>query len=312
MLDEYIWGDVRRISPEAPVPVVEFSHRTFAPGGAANVAANVGSLRGQALLGGVVGRDYQAIRLRDVMRQRKISPDGLIEDNGRPTTTKTRIVAQSQQLVRVDSERRLPLRADFEDALLGWVAKALDFTDACVLSDYDKGVVSPRIAEHVIHVAQDRGIPVVVDPKGTDYSKYRRATVVTPNVREAGRALNQDLERDADLTEVGRRLLDMLDGSALLVTQGSQGMSLFVNGTQPVHISAAARHVFDVTGAGDTVIATLALALAAGATLEYAADIANRAAGIVVGKSGTAAVTIEELISDQVVGRGAYAASDAK
>ena len=296
MLDEYVWGEVRRISPEAPVPVVEARRRTYTPGGAANTAANVVSLGGRALLGGVIGRDHQATQLREALRQHGVDDEGLITDDERPTTTKTRIVAHSQQVVRVDSEQRAPLRIELEDALLGWMAKRLGDADACVLSDYDKGVVSSRLAERFIRLACESGKPVIVDPKGTDYAKYRGATVVTPNVHEAERALNHEINGDADLQEAGRQLSGILEGSALLITRGSQGMSLFLNGAEAVHILAVARNVFDVTGAGDTVVSTLALALAAGATLEDAARLANLAASIVVGKVGTATVTRDELL----------------
>ena len=298
MLDEYIWGEVQRISPEAPVPVVVVRRRTCAPGGAANVAANVASLGGRALLGGVVGQDPQAAQLREALAERGVDPAGLIVDGDRPTTTKTRVVAHSQQVVRVDSERRTSLRAELEDALLSWVEEALDIADACVLSDYAKGVVSPQLAAGFIRLARGAGKPVIVDPKGTNYARYRGATVVTPNVREAEQALNREINGRADLLEVGRHLLGVLQGGALLITRGSQGMSLFVNGADVTHIPAVARNVFDVTGAGDTVIGTLALALAAGIGLEQAARLANLAAGIVVGKVGTATVTVEELMAE--------------
>jgi rfaE bifunctional protein kinase chain/domain len=298
MLDEYIWGEVQRISPEAPVPVVEVHRRTCAPGGAANVAANVASLGGQPLLGGVVGRDPQAAQLRDEMAQRGIDAAGLIVDEDRQTTTKTRIVAHSQQVVRVDAEQRAPLRPELEDALLSWIERVLHIADACVLSDYAKGAVSPRLAEDFIRLAREAGKPVIVDPKGTDYAKYRGATVVTPNVREAERALNREINSHADLAEVGRHLLGVLEGSVLLITRGAEGMSLFMDQVNPLHIPAVARNVFDVTGAGDTVIGALALALAAGASLDQAAQLANHAAGIVVGKVGTATVTVEELIAE--------------
>lgn len=301
MLDEYIWGEVRRISPEAPVPVVEVRRRTYAPGGAANTAANVASLGGRALLGGVVGRDDQAERLRQALRQHGVDADGLVVDADRPTTTKTRIVAHSKQVVRVDTEQRMPLPVELEDTLLGWAAKRLSDADACILSDYDKSVVSPRLAERFIRLAREAGRPVIVDPKGTNYAKYRGATVVTPNVREAEQALNREINGHADLLEVGRQLSTILEGSALLITRGPEGMSLFLNGAEAVHIAAVARNVFDVTGAGDTVVSTLALALVAGATLEQAARLANRAAGIVVGKFGTATVTIKELLADGIV-----------
>ena len=296
MLDEYIWGEVRRISPEAPVPVVEIHRRTYAPGGAANTATNVISLGGRALLVGVVGRDQQAGKLREALVRCGVDAGGLVVDDERPTTTKTRIVAHSQQVVRVDSEQQATLRVELENMLLQWTESRLPEAHACVLSDYDKGVVSPRLAERCIWLAREAGRPVIVDPKGTNYGKYRGATVVTPNVHEAERALNHEINGHSDLLEVGQRLLDILEGSALLITRGPQGMSLFLDGTEPMHIPAVARNVFDVTGAGDTVVSTLALALAAGATLQQAARLANLAASIVVGKVGTATVTRDELL----------------
>jgi D-glycero-beta-D-manno-heptose-7-phosphate kinase len=295
MLDEYVWGEVRRISPEAPVPVVEARRRTYMPGGAGNTAANVVGLGGQAVLGGVVGRDHQAAKLSEALQQNGIETAGLIVDEGRPTTIKTRIVAHNQQVVRVDCEERTPLPARLEDTLLQWAETCIDGVDACILSDYSKGVVSIRLATDLIHLARQAGKPVVVDPKGTNYTKYRGATVVTPNVYEAERALDHEIDGEGDFLGVGRRLLDILDGAALLITRGAQGMSLFTKGASTLHIPANARNVYDVTGAGDTVVSVLALALAVGATLEQAVGLANRAAGIVVGKFGTATLSLAEL-----------------
>jgi D-beta-D-heptose 7-phosphate kinase/D-beta-D-heptose 1-phosphate adenosyltransferase len=295
MLDEYIWGEVRRISPEAPVPVVEARRRTYIPGGAANTAANVVSLSGQAMLGGVVGRDHQASRLSEALQVGGIESLGLIVDEDRPTTTKTRIVAHSQQVVRVDSEACTPLAAELEDTLLQWAERCIGRADACILSDYNKGIISARLATDVIRLARQAGRPVVVDPKGTNYSKYRGATVVTPNIYEAQRAIDSEVDDEQGISGVGQRLLDILGGAALLITRGAQGMSLFTKGAPPLHIPANARNVYDVTGAGDTVVSMLALALAADASLEQAVDLANHAAGIVVGKFGTATVSLTEL-----------------
>lgn len=298
MLDEYIWGEVRRISPEAPVPVVELRRRTYAPGGAANVAANVASLGGRAILAGVVGKDIQADLLREALSHYSIEGDGLLTDPDRPTTTKTRVIAHNQQVVRVDCEVRVSLSPEMEEALRGWVRPRLREANALVLSDYGKGVVTPRLAEEVIRLAKDAGKPVVVDPKGRDYRKYRGATVVTPNIQEARLALNHLLNPPEDLIELGQQLLALLEGSAVLITRGPEGMTLFQPNHQPVHIPAVARYVYDVTGAGDTVVATLALALAAGARLEQAARLANAAAGIKVSKVGTATVELRELMAD--------------
>jgi D-beta-D-heptose 7-phosphate kinase/D-beta-D-heptose 1-phosphate adenosyltransferase len=298
MLDEYVWGEVRRISPEAPVPIVECSHRTYAPGGAANVAGNVAGLGGRALLGAVVGRDYPSVQLRDLLQQTGVHVEGLFADETRPTTTKTRIVAHNQHVVRVDLEERRPLPAELENSLLQWASAQMSSVGACILSDYDKGAVTPQLAHCFLELARDQGKPVVVDPKGVNYAKYRGATVVTPNVHEAERAANRTIHTADDIPGVVDFLLEELAGSAILLTRGAEGMSLFVEDAAPVHIPTVARSVFDVTGAGDTVVGTLALALAGGAPLEQAARIANRAAGVVVGKIGTARVSRDELLHE--------------
>lgn len=296
MLDEYVWGEVRRISPEAPVPVVEARRRTYTPGGAANVAANVAMLGGRVYLGSVIGRDASGECLRQLLIEHGVEVSGLIESAERPTTTKTRILAHNQQIARVDTEERCAVNGESEDALANWLAAQIANAEVCIVSDYGKGVVSARLTQVLIQTARQANKPVVVDPKGTDYSKYRGATLVTPNVFEAERAANLEISQDGNLTQIVGRLRSTLDDSALLITRGAEGMSLFMSGGAPIHVPAIARQVFDVTGAGDTVIGTLALALAAGAPMETAVRLANIAAGIVVGKVGTAAVTPEELV----------------
>lgn len=295
ILDEYLWGDVRRISPEAPVPVVEIRSRSVVPGGAANAAANVVSLGGKALLGGVVGRDQSAEQLKTALGRQGVDTGGLVSDAERLTTTKTRLIAHGQQVVRMDSEQRIPLPPPVEETLLRWVDSRLPEADACILSDYGKGVVSNRMAERLIRGARQLGKPVIVDPKGTNYTKYRGATVVKPNIHEVQQVLKEEIEDDNGLLEASRRLVGLLEGAAVLITRGSEGMSLFREGCAPLHIATVARRVFDVTGAGDTVVSTLAVALAAGSALEQAVHLANLTAGIVVGKRGTATVTLEEL-----------------
>ena len=303
ILDEYHWGEVRRISPEAPVPIVEIRSRSFVPGGAGNAAANVVSLAGKALLGSVVGCDHQADKLTEVLRQHGVATAGLIADSERLTTTKTRLIAHGQQVVRMDSEQRTPLPAAVEDALLLWADNELPSVDACILSDYGKGVLSSRVAERLICRARELGKPVIVDPKGANYAKYRGATVIKPNLHEVQLALKEEIEDDDALLEASRRLVSFLEGAAVLITRGPEGMSLFRDGAAPVHCATVARHVFDVTGAGDTVVSTLAMALAAGLPLEPAVHLANVAAGLVVGKRGTATVTLDEL-REAVAGLG--------
>src|SRR5262245_23530139 len=311
MLDEYIWGDVARISPEAPVPVVEMRRRTDAPGGAANAAANVVSLGGRALLGGVIGADHAAERLQEALARHGVRCDGLITDPDRPTTCKTRVVAHSQQVVRVDCEQRSPPAESTEQRLVAWAAAVMPEADACILSDYGKGVVSPVMARTVLDLARQSGRPVVVDPKGVDYAKYRGATLVKPNLHEVERVLRREIGTDAELAEAGQQLTAMLEGSAVLVTRGARGMSLFRLGAPPVHIPSVARDVFDVTGAGDTVVSTLALALAARVGLEQAADLANRAAGVAVSHVGTTAVTLSALFEGEGNRTGTRDGSDA-
>jgi D-beta-D-heptose 7-phosphate kinase/D-beta-D-heptose 1-phosphate adenosyltransferase len=321
MLDEYIWGEVRRISPEAPVPVVAVRSRNCVPGGAGNTARNIASLGGHALLVSVIGGDTQATRLRAALEQPGLDLEGLLVDADRATTTKTRIVAHHQHVVRIDDEELTPLSGELEDRLLRSLEQQLSSAQACVLSDYGKGVVSARVAQHFIGLARAAGKQIVVDPKGADYAKYRGATVVKPNIDEArlvcpqvadsgprtrGSRQTQTAACDAGLLNLAQAVLNLLNAgndqsgglrpTALLLTRGPEGMCLFEPGAAPLHIASMARDVFDVTGAGDTVAGTLALALAAGASLAEASQLANRAAGIVVGKVGTAQATRAELM----------------
>ncbi|HEX5819586.1 MAG TPA: D-glycero-beta-D-manno-heptose-7-phosphate kinase, partial [Gemmatimonadales bacterium] len=295
MLDQNLWGQVRRISPEAPVPVVELERETAEPGGAANNAANAAAVGACAMLGGVVGDDAEGVRLRTLLVARNVDASGLVTEPGRPTTTKTRVVAHNQQVVRVDRERTSAITSDSEAALLRWVEGHLRGVGACIISDYAKGVVTSSLAQGIIGAARSAGVPVVVDPKGTDYARYRGAAVVTPNLHEAELASRRTARTDAELADVAAQLSAELDGAALLVTRGAAGMSLFAPGAAAVHVRAEAHQVYDVTGAGDTAITFLALALAAGAPLPAAMRLANRAAGVVVGKVGTATVTLDEL-----------------
>jgi rfaE bifunctional protein kinase chain/domain len=294
MLDEYIWGDVRRISPEAPVPVVEVRRRTRAPGGVANVAAGIVAFGGRAVIQGVIGQDAAAEGLRGSLQELGVSTDGVVVDSSRPTTCKTRVIAHAQQIVRTDDEQRGAFDFRIEDLLLSRITKHLPSADAVVLSDYDKGVLSPRVAHEVIAAAARAGKPVVVDPKGRDYAKYRGATVLTPNTLDAGTAAGVTIEERADLLTAVERLGEVLEGSALLITQGADGMTLFAGG-ESFHVPTRAREVYDVTGAGDTVVAMLAIALGCGIGLEQAVELANAAAGLAVAKVGTSTVKLEEL-----------------
>jgi D-beta-D-heptose 7-phosphate kinase/D-beta-D-heptose 1-phosphate adenosyltransferase len=297
ILDEYVWGTVTRISPEAPVPVVEVRRRSFAAGGAANAAANVAGLGGRVALVGVVGTDPAGEQLSGCVRGGRVTAAALVPDPSRPTTTKTRVIAHAQQVVRFDHEETGPVPAGVRGALLARARELLPSARACVLSDYGKGVVTAEVAAELTAAAARAGVPVVVDPKGSDYRKYRGATVVKPNQSEAGRALHRELADDAAVAAAGRDLVELLGGStAVLITRGPAGMSLFEPGRPPAHVPARAREVYDVTGAGDTVTGTLAAALAAGLPLADGCRLAAAAAAVVVGKLGTAPIEAADLL----------------
>jgi len=296
MLDEFVFGSVQRISPEAPVPVVEITGRRHVPGGAANVASNVSALGARVFLAGVVGDDPAASSLCTLLHAAGIDASSLLRDAARPTISKTRIVAAGQQIVRIDHESRESLSGETRARLIDAVLESLNEVSACVISDYGKGLVSAQLVAAVVERATSRNIPVLVDPKGHDYRKYAGVTLVTPNLREAETAAAHPIASEIDLILAADRILSIARCAALLITQGPNGMTLFRPDSAPVHSAALARQVFDVTGAGDTVIATLAVALACGATLDEAMLLANVAAGIVVEKPGTATVSLAEIV----------------
>lgn len=293
MLDEFVRGDVTRISPEAPVPILEVKERASMPGGAANAAANVASLGGHAALVGCVGADAAGETTRRLVEASGIDGTGFVVDSSRPTTLKTRIVARNQQVVRIDHETRGAFGPETYEALVNAVRTALAGADACIVSDYGKGVVTPELVRVVIEAA--KGKPVVVDPKRRDFSAYAGASLLTPNLSELEVAVGHSCVTEKEIVEAATSLLPDLRGGSVLVTRGPGGMSLVEPGRSPVHVPARARAVFDVTGAGDTVVGTLALALAIGLPTDVAIDVASAAAAIVVSKPGTATVSIEEL-----------------
>ncbi len=303
MLDEFIWGRVGRISPEAPVPVVEVTGQSDHLGGAGNVAANVRSLGGATTLAGVIGRDDAGRRIEETLERTGIVSCLESSDAGRPTTVKTRVIAHGQQVVRTDREEKGDIAAEAEGALVASVRRELPSAEALVISDYQKGAVTASLLRKVLPLARRRRMPVLVDPKQRHFRRYRGVTVVTPNQIEAEEATGLSLREEGDLVAAGRRILSLLGCRAALVTRGEHGMSLFERGRKPVHVPAAAREVFDVTGAGDSVIATMALAVAAGATLPEAAVLANCAAGVVVGKVGTTPATPDEILAALRAGR---------
>jgi D-glycero-beta-D-manno-heptose-7-phosphate kinase len=298
MLDEFVWGDVTRISPEAPVPVVDIRRESVHLGGAANVLANLVALGAQAFVIGVTGNDAAGERLRVALREvNPIQPgEYLVVDQSRPSTTKTRIIAHNQLVVRADREHRTPVDSATEDRIISVLKNALADADAFVVSDYDKGVVTGRILGQILPLAYER-MPVLIDPKLRNFSSYRPATLVTPNHHEALRMANLEENSDAGLLQAASVIRARLECDAVLVTRGDRGMLLLEGNRDPVFVQTVAREVYDVTGAGDTVIATLAGALAAGATMVEAATLANHAAGVVVGKVGTATASAQELIA---------------
>ena len=301
MLDEHIQGDVLRLSPEAPVPIVEIQSRRFHPGGAANVAANIGSLRGTALLVGIIGSDTSGTRLVEELSSRAVSPDYLLAVADRRTTSKSRVMAGGQHIVRFDEECRMDLSPEQETVLANRAAQLAGEVDACIISDYAKGVVTRKVCEAILGAAAQKQIPVIVDPKGTDYSKYAGATLITPNLKEARAAAATYDSRFHAWDDSGILIEDIAEamtsrlGTSVLITRGAEGMSLFERGAPPVTIQARARQVYDVTGAGDTVVATLALGLAAGLSMEESARLGNLAAGIVVGELGASTVSLDAL-----------------
>ncbi len=298
MLDEFVWGDVTRISPEAPVPVVDIRRESVHLGGAANVLANAVALGAQACVIGIVGRDSAGDRLRERLLETSSiqSRDYLVVDENRPSTIKTRIIAHNQLVVRADREQRTPANGQTEQRILELLKDAVAEADAFVVSDYDKGVVTPRILAEILPLAYAR-VPVLIDPKTRNFSHYHPASLVTPNHHEALRLTNLETDSDDGLHQAAREIRAKLACDAVLITRGDRGIMLLEGDSDPVFVATAAREVYDVTGAGDTVIATLAAALAAGATMLEAANLANHAAGIVVGKVGTATTSAEELLA---------------
>jgi len=315
MLDRYVWGTATRLSPEAAVPVVDFAEETAVLGGAGNVAANLAALGARVEMFGVTGKDEQAVLLTACLRKAAIAPQGVLTDAKRKTTVKTRIIARHQQIVRVDRETRDALGGEMQSRLIRRVAAALPQLDALVLSDYDKGVISDDLADRVLQAAHKAKVPVFVKPKTSRLYAYRGARAIVCNHKEAGFFATRTLESDAAVEQCGRDLLAKFGCAAMVITLGKKGMSVFEDdrkesfhvratghevtyarvGLPGVAHDASGRQVFDVTGAGDTVVATLALAVAAGASMRNAAVLANAAAGVVVGKLGTATCSPAEL-----------------
>jgi len=315
MLDRYLWGTATRLSPEAAVPVVDFVEQSECLGGAGNVAANLAALGARVSAFGIIGEDEPGSVLRRCLRQVGIGDQGVVADKSRVTTVKTRVIARHQQIVRIDHERRESVAAPTEEKLFRQLLSALKKLDGLVLSDYDKGLITDAFADRVLSACHQLNVPVFVKPKTSRLYAYRGARVIVCNAKEAGFFVTRALQDEKSLEEAGRALLAHFGCSAVVITRGEKGMSVFEE-TSPRHITipatsfevtyarvgqsgverdATGRQVFDVTGAGDTVLSVLSLAVAAGAALPDAAMLANTAAGVVVGKLGTASVTVPEL-----------------
>ena len=295
ILDRYLFGEVERLSPEAPVPVLDYQRDDFVLGGAANVAHNIASMGGKAIVAGVMGKDQQSEVFKTKLQAKGICVSGVVEDPTRPTTVKTRVIGDKQQIVRVDREKRHSLRDSPLKELQEFVEDALAEVSAVVISDYGKGVISPELLDGIRASNERCQLPVVVDPKDTHFSNYRGFRVITPNLSEASLGAGFKIKDRETLLNAGKRLLDELSCGAILITRGAQGMSLFMPGNEVLDIPTRARDVFDVTGAGDTVVALLSLALASQMSIEEAANLANWSAGVVVAKYGTATVNGQEL-----------------
>ena len=294
MLDKYIWGEVSRISPEAPVQVVHVTKETYAPGGASNVASNVSALNGKVFMVGIVGNDEAKKILLEDLKNRNINVDGIMIDKDKPTTQKVRIVGRSQQLLRVDYEKKDHVHQNIERSMIVFLEKIINEVDAVIISDYAKGVITPEICSKLVQMSIEHKKAIIVDPKPKHLNLYSNVTLITPNNAEASEMTSIEDGSDESVLEMGSKLIRYLNTN-VLITRGEKGMSLFEKDGKIIHIPAKAKEVYSLIGAGDTVVATLALAMASGADLKEAAMLANIAAGIKVGKIGTASVSVDEI-----------------
>ena len=298
IMDEYVWGDVSRISPEAPVPVVEVKRETKMLGGAANVINNMTTLGAKPILCGVIGKDITGEIILNNIQKMGLRTDGIVVEQDRPTSIKTRVVARNQQVVRFDRESRKDIRSESIKEILNFIERNLNNLDAIVVSDYGKGVVSAPLMKELrglVHSVPDGSVIIAVDPKTGNFEYYHGVDVITPNHHEVGAFCRFEILDEETLNRAGKQIISELTCRSVLITQGRDGMTLFENSGEITHIPTVAKKVFDVTGAGDTVIGTFSLGLASGLDLKSAAILSNFAAGIVVGEVGTSTVSAEEL-----------------
>lgn len=294
MLDRYVWGDVTRVSPEAPVPIVSLEGESTSLGGAANVAANIDALGSKVLLYGVVGDDMESHQVRDLVKRNKLADAGILSDNNRQTIVKTRVIAHNQHLIRIDRETVTYLKDEIADHLLAKFRDEISTVSGVILQDYNKGVLSPYLVKRIIEICRRANLPIAVDPKIENFWSYKNVTLFKPNLRELEAAIAKPIKNDTELEEAGGETREKLRADYLLVTSGSKGMSLFSD-DGVVHIPTRARLVHDVSGAGDTVIATIMTALVAGASMVEAATIATYAASVVVAEVGAVPVDKDKL-----------------
>lgn len=295
MLDRYLWGSVSRISPEAPVPVVDMADEQMRLGGAANVAKNIKSLGGEPMLFGVIGNDNSGKQLLDIARGSAFALDGIVTDPSRPTTVKTRVIAHSQHVVRIDRETKTDIPQEIQARVMQKLRAEITSIDGLIIEDYNKGFVAAGLIRQIVELANQHNLIVTVDPKFKNFFEYRNVTVFKPNRNEVEEALGARLETDADVAKAGKVLLERLKARNILLTLGEKGMSLFEENGSVSSVPTKARNVADVSGAGDTVISTLTLALAAGAAIKEAAALANFAGGVVCGYVGIVPIDPDEL-----------------
>ena len=297
MLDEFIWGKVSRISPEAPVPVVQVTRESVMPGGASNVAHNIQALGGKVYIAGVIGNDSSGTLLMKELEKRDINTGGVIRDKKRPTILKTRVIAHHQQVVRIDKEISENIAGNIIEQILTFAREVIENIEALIIEDYGKGVVVPSLIKELIELAKKHKKIIAIDPKENHFSLYKNATAITPNHYEAARAVGIKVEDNTPIEEIGKKLLKQLNSEVVIMTLGENGMCVFEKSGKTTKIPTVAQDVYDVSGAGDTVISAYTLAVASGARNIEAAHIANCAAGIVVGKIGIAVTTQKELIN---------------
>jgi len=295
MLDEYLWGEVNRISPEAPIPILDIQKITCVPGGAANTASNLSAMGGKVFLAGVIGPEDKGKLLKEMLEKRGVETQGIFIDENRKTTVKTRAIAKNQQMIRLDSEDRNPIDLTYEQKILDFVKGKIKEVKAVIISDYVKGVVTENLIKNIIEITKTNNIFCLIDSKAKDFQKYKNCNIIIPNEKELSQALDLEIRSEGQLLEAGKMLLFHVLCDNVLVKRGAKGMTLFEKDGNIFSFPAINNQPIDVSGAGDTAIATFTLALTAGANLKEAVIIASHACGIVVGKMGTAIVLPEEL-----------------